>query len=282
MKIAHLILCHKNPEQVMRLVQRMAHPCFDFYIHVDKHADLSPWLPLQAQPNVYFIKNRVRTHWAGFSIVRATLNGFEQVLHSGHKYDHINLLSGQDYPLKHPCEIHNFYADNPGKAFMAADTFSHGSEPEAFKRITNYHFVQLRFRGRYTVERMADLLAPRRTFPDSFVPVGKSQWMTMPPECAAYILAFLKKERHIKKLFHYMWAPDEIIFQSVLYNSPFKDMIVNDNLRYVDWTDQKPNPRVLTMADAEKITASGKLFARKFDTGVDERVLDYLDRVMGS
>lgn len=77
-----------------------------------------------------------------------------------------------------------------------------------------------------------------------------------------------------------MWAPDEMVFQSVLYNSHFREIIVNDNQRYVDWSELQPSPKILTMTDAETLTTSDKLFARKFDPDVDNKILDYLDGVI--
>jgi len=279
MKIAHLILCHKNPEQVRRLIVRLTDIHFDFYIHVDKKTDITPFLPLQVLPNVFFIKNRVSAHWGGYSIVQATINSYQEILSAGQPYTYVNLLSGQDYPLTNAGEIYKYYLDRPGKAFMIIEPFTHQWQ-EAFKKITKYHFVQLNFRGRHTLERIANALMPNRMFPPTFVPVGRAQWMTLSPECVAYILDFLKKNPSIKKTFRYMWAPDEMVFQSVLYNSHFREIIVNDNQRYVDWSELQPSPKILTMTDAETLTTSDKLFARKFDPDVDNKILDYLDGVI--
>ena len=63
MKIAHLILIHENPPQLKRLIQRLAHPDADFYIHVDLKTDIKPFLFLQSK-NVKFIANRVKVSWA--------------------------------------------------------------------------------------------------------------------------------------------------------------------------------------------------------------------------
>ena len=41
MKIAILIQCHKNPEQINLLLNRLNHPDIDCYVHVDKKADFT-------------------------------------------------------------------------------------------------------------------------------------------------------------------------------------------------------------------------------------------------
>src|SRR4051812_36124314 len=118
MKLAHLILCHINPAQVIRLVNVLRHPDTDIYVHVDKKVPIEPYLQLASLPNVYLIQDRVKVFWGGYSVVQATLNSFRQIIGSGIKYDFINLLSGQSYPLKPAAVIHKFLSDNPGKLFM--------------------------------------------------------------------------------------------------------------------------------------------------------------------
>jgi hypothetical protein len=72
-------------------------------------------------------------------------------------------------------------------------------------------------------------------------------------------------------------VPDESFFQTILINSRLADRIVNDDLRYIDWSEGRASPRILTSDDLDSLLASGDLFARKFDARVDERVLDMLD-----
>ena len=78
MRIAYLILAHKNPSQLAELVMALDDPTKTrFYIHVDQRsADFfgSPSLkPIMDRENVLFLRDRVRVYWGGFSIVEATL-----------------------------------------------------------------------------------------------------------------------------------------------------------------------------------------------------------------
>ena len=162
MKIAHLILIHENPLQIKRLIKRLAHPDADFYVHIDLKTDINPFLSLQSQ-NIKFIVNRVRVRWGAYSIVQATVNGLEEILRTGNIYDYINLMSGQDYPLKSTTEIHCFLENNPNKAFM--DTLSIENEwKEAIHRITKYHLSEYTFFGKYTLEKWLNLLLPTDDF----------------------------------------------------------------------------------------------------------------------
>ncbi|RYZ93136.1 MAG: glycosyl transferase, partial [Sphingobacteriaceae bacterium] len=71
--------------------------------------------------------------------------------------------------------------------------------------------------------------------------------------------------------------PDEFIFQTLLYNSKFKADMVDDDLRYIDWSGGGASPKTLVMEDAEKLITSGKFFARKFDEMKDSVVMNLLD-----
>ena len=67
---------------------------------------------------IFFVEKREKVYWGAYSIVKATINGFEAIVASNNSYDFINLLSGQDYPIKPLDEIHGFLEANAGKAFM--------------------------------------------------------------------------------------------------------------------------------------------------------------------
>lgn len=276
MKIAHLILIHKNPLQIKRLIQRLAHPDADFYVHVDLKTDINPFLFLQSQ-NIKFIINRVRVHWGAYSVVQATVNGLSEILKTGNKYDYINLMSGQDYPLKSTSDIHYFLENNPNKAFM--HTLSIENEwKEATHRITKYHLSEYTFFGKYTLEKWLNLFLPLRKMPNNLVAVGRSQWFTITSTHAEYLVNYLQKNKNVKRFFELTWGSDEFVFQTILFNSEYRKDIVNDNLRYIDWSEKKASPKTLTINDLSTLLNSGKLFARKFNETLDCLIINELDK----
>ena len=111
------------------------------------------------------------------------------------------------------------------------------------------------------------------------VAMGRSQWFTLTPESAAYIVKYLRENPSVSRFFRLSWAPDELIFQTILYNSEFRDKMVNDNLLFVDWSRGAASPEVLNMDYADTLKRSDKLFARKFSPEADTRILDYLDTI---
>lgn len=277
MKLAHLILAHNQPAQLERLIKRLAHPDADIYIHLDKKTPIEPFAHLQQLPNVFFVQNRVKVYWGSYNIVQATLNGFKKILHSGKTYQFVNLLSGQDYPLTSAAKIHAYLAANPGTAFMNYLQFD-PNWTEALPRIQEYHFNNLQIKGRYILQKLVNTLLPKRVLPNGLVPVGRSQWFTIPLDCVSYILDYWESNPKLQRFIKLTWGPDEFIFQTILYNSVHKNAMVNNDLRYIDWTGGGVSPKTLTVADAPALLASGELFARKFDQEKDSEILDLLDK----
>ncbi len=60
------------------------------------------------------------------------------------------------------------------------------------------------------------------------------------------------------------------VFQTIIGNSQFANK-VKDNLVYVDWSEGKKNPKILSIEDYQQLKSSDKLIARKFET-VDENI----------
>ncbi len=278
MRIAHLILTHAGPDQLARLIGRLKHPDADCYIHLDLKTNIGDFLFLAEDKQVFFVEKREKVKWGAYSIVQATVNGMEAILESGNNYDYIHLLSGQDYPLTSAAKIHDYLSNHPGKAFMHA-LLVNTEWQEAIPRLTQYHLSAYNIARTYTIEKIINSILPKRNMPNGLVPVGRSQWFTITAQHAAYIVTFLKTNSHVKRFFKLVWGSDEIVFQTILYNSKYREDMVNDNLRYIDWSEGKPSPATFTIKDAEKLTASGKLFARKFNPAIDSAILDYLDSV---
>ena len=83
MKIHYIILVHKNPEQLCRLVEQLETEQTDFYIHVDRKTDISPFQEKLSRPNVCFISERVDILWGTISQVSAVLNCMREISRKG-------------------------------------------------------------------------------------------------------------------------------------------------------------------------------------------------------
>jgi len=277
MKLAHLILAHSGPRQLQRLVNRLEHSDAYFFIHIDGKADIGEFAFLAKTGKVFLVEQRARVRWGAYSIVEATLNGFKAILDSGIPFNRINLLSGSDYPLTNPEKIHLFFAENAMQNFMEFQDVK-SVWKEAIPRVTEYHLDNYSFPGKYMVQKWMNRLLPVRKMPAGLTPVGRSQWMSLTFESMRYMLQYLAENPEVSRFFKLTWAPDEMIFQTILYNSRFRESLVNDNLRYIDWSAAEPSPKLLAAADLDNLLKSGKLFARKFDMDKNPEILDLLDQ----
>jgi hypothetical protein len=59
-------------------------------------------------------------------------------------------------------------------------------------------------------------------------------------------------------------------------NSALRDRVANESVHHIEWPGGS-HPRTFQRGDFDRIAASGKLFARKFDVERDEEILDVID-----
>jgi len=276
MRLAHLILAHNNPLQLERLVKKLSTNRADVFIHLDKKSNLSEFKHLSLLSNVFFIANRTNIGWGNYSMVDATLKSFIEILQLNSKYSHINLLSGHDYLIKPAIELEEFLFANKENNFQ--EYLSINNEWQESKvRITKYSFGGLKIPFKYKLQYLVNKLFPDRTVPNQMEPYGRSQWMTLTPQAIKYVIEYLKNNPNVLQFFKRTWGVDELIFQTILLNSPLKDTIINNNLRFIEFEKNAINPRILTQADATALLDSGKFMARKFSLEQSPEIFQLLD-----
>lgn len=280
MRVAHIIITHKNPLQLERLLRKMQHSDFDFYIHLDKKMDIRPFEYLKEINGVNFIQNRVVCNWGGYSTLQAMVNSLREVVENTVDYGFYNLLSGQDYPLKSNEEIVAFFSAHAEKSFIFYET-KYAAEwwETAVYRFQRYHLTDFNFTGKSFLERIINELLPKRKFPMEMELFGgsKSSWWSINKDSAVYLTDFFKRENKIDKFLKFCWGTDEFVIPTILVNSPLKESLVNDNLRFIDFPEGSANPRILGTVDFKEIMESEMLFARKFDITVNDEILDQID-----
>jgi hypothetical protein len=89
----------------------------------------------------------------------------------------------------------------------------------------------------------------------------------------------MNQNRRFVNFFKYVFIPDEIFFQTIILNSPFKENVIDNDLRCIDWSGRGGfRPTIWCKDDLEELSKSAALFARKFDTNVDPDILDLIDQ----
>ena len=104
---AYLILAHKNPRQLRKLIALLDDPRNDIFVHVDRKATFrsEDWTRTCRHSGLYFLDRRIRVNWGGVSIMRCELALLEAAAARG-RYDYYHLLSGMDLPIKDQDTIH--------------------------------------------------------------------------------------------------------------------------------------------------------------------------------
>lgn len=121
MRIAYVVLAHKLPDQLVRLVERLSSPTSVFVIHVDSKAPEQVLRrvssTLEPRGNIHFVEGRPIA-WSGFSQVAATLAGLELLSRLETKFDYAFLLTGQHYPIKPVAEIEALLKGAQGRSLI--------------------------------------------------------------------------------------------------------------------------------------------------------------------
>jgi len=280
MRIAYIISAYKYPEQLIRLILRLNTASTEFFVHIDKKTDDAIYSQIvdgtRHLAHVHFLK-RYPCYWGGFGHIQASMEGIKEIVKSDIPFSHTVLLTGQDYPIKANAHILDFFQRHHGKSFM--DHFPVPAEQwegGGLQRVALWH---VRWRGRYFAFPKDPNSVFHREFPRGFRLFGGTSYWCLSSESVEYIHRFITRNPKFVNFFKYVDIPDELFFQTILMNSALSASIVNDDLRYIEWRDlSSGSPAVLGRQDFDKIAASSKLFARKFDMGVDSEILDLIDR----
>jgi Core-2/I-Branching enzyme len=272
-RIAYVVSAYKHPRQLGRLLRRLSTPNATFAVHVDRKTSKSIFLEMQreaeAVPDVHFLERHV-SHWRGFGHVRATLKGIADALERHPDFDYVVLLTGQDYPLRPPRHLEDVLGRAQGRSFLTwrALPWSGWQPRGGMHRIEDWHLV--------TYRKVHGSLPLRRHIPGGLAPYGGGAYWCLARRAVEYTHDFVQRKPEYVRFFRHVLVPDELFFQTILLNSPLRDTIVNDHLRFIDWSED-PGPTILRMEHLPALIGSGKLFARKFDATVDGRILDELD-----
>jgi len=285
-KKAYIILAHKNEQQVQRLIDTLDDGNSTYFLHVDlKVSDTEFKKLFSKNSQVHFVR-RVKTEWGGFGLVNATLNAMLDIRKTG-DFDKIILLSGQDYPIKSNEEIDQYFKNSKFNIFM-----DHFPLPNHRKwgmgggmyRVNKY-FFGLSWIEKYLAKAINFLAVfipiINRKLAKGVQPFSGSQWWVMDMRALNYVLDYVADHPEYVKFHRHTFAPDELFFQIILLNckdESLRDHIANDNLRYMQWkTSEIAHPEILNINDLDNIGESDALFARKFDTGIDEEVINSID-----
>lgn len=281
-RLCYLILAHRYPHQLLRLVNRLDGAHTAFLVHLDRKAPeaTSIWLKqqLHQRDNVHFLK-RHTCHWGGFGIVRATLEGMQYGISEDIPFDHLVLLSGQDYPIKSNIDIREFFKTHEGVSFIHHNPFPYAEwvrEDGGWDRVRRWHFRRGYLHVRLPVRNgLLSRVPGWRRFPQGYHPFGGAQFWCMARHHVRQVCDLVSSEPEFVSFFRFADIPDEIFLQTIAGNRLARDELRSETLTFVEW--HRPGA-TLTIGDFGNLRRTDHLFARKFDLTVDSAVLDRIDR----
>ena len=298
----YLILAHKNPLQLSRMIERLDDSASKFFIHLDAKTPIEPFAACLEGGHIRFIEPRERCVWGDFSIVRATIHLMEA---ASEEQGLFILMSGQDYPIQSQGYINDFLERNKEFDFIEIEPLEEKWKPKMVKdKLEHYHilhseerghsncyapfahcsvFQKLRtlthlLKGRLSRKNFKLLCSlPKRVAPFERQYAGSQFWAFSERTFYAVLHYIREHKATLEEYYKYTSSPDEIYFHSVLMDLVAKDSTIKlkEQITYVNYF-RKNN--VFVTEDFDKLTsAKGKLFARKFDTEVDIEILNKLD-----
>lgn len=274
MKHAYLIIAHKEPDQLMTLVSYLDHEDNDIFIHLDKRVPIKEFTGVAEACNkskCIFIEQRCHVSWGGQNQIKAELLLYEYALQAG-SYDFFHLMSGCCMPIKPIGFINTFFEENKGKEFIG---FFNRDANSISSRIKYRYYFQSGFLCD-SFPQVAGILQSvlvrlQRTLHIirncGMEPKKGPNWCTLTKEAVKYLI---NSKKLITKYFYHGFCADEIYKQTILWDSPFRNKIYNQNFLpegnlYLTIWQGGAHPYVFKPTDEDTILKSNMLYARKFD-----------------
>ena len=308
---AVLIMCHKNPEQVNRLIDKCLCKNTKVFLHCDsKMGDVCCF----EREGVYLTDRRIHGELDTRSLVdiamlmiqKAKQVETEENIH----FDYYLLLSGQDYLIKPMRWINEqlkkayptpfidctpYSTDNwlyhkfcSSKRLLGFNKWVSGHIP---KKSALYPVrALLRIVGVVWKKALSVFHITDRHKLKGVDLYGGSAWWILPDKAIDYLFNNFKSELSEKLLATF--TPEETYFQTMLMQSPLKelvavnptDMVAQNCKTWAYFFDEnksfKGHPYIFTKDEYQKLITSDRWIARKFDITVCSEIFDLLDKYL--
>lgn len=198
-------------------------------------------------------------------------------------FDYYHLITGQDYLASKPEDFDRILG-NDRKCYIQ-------NFPLPKKGWWNYDLIQLKtFTSHFNIRDSIfhkvlhhvvwdgqKILHIRRPLP-SYPLYGGSVYCSLTDEAVNVIINSDITHDLIHRTRN-TFCCEEIFLQTVLANSPLKEKMVNDQLKFTDWSSliKYNQPALLNEDYYDKIISSKNLFCRKVDSKKSAKLLDLID-----
>lgn len=269
-KIAYILLCHKDPEAVIKQAERLTAAGDYMSIHFDARADPVAFSnifdALHFNPNVTFAKKRIKCGWGEWSLVQATLNAVQAALDAFPRATHFYMLSGDCMAIKSAEYVRQFLDDNDADFIESFDYFESDWIKTGMKeeRLIYRHYFNERKNKRlfYAAFEVQKALGLRRRVPRDLQVMIGSQWWCLRRETVEKVMDFAASRPDVMRFFATTWIPDETFFQTIVRHLVPGGEIRSRTLTFLMFTDYGM-PVTFYNDHYELLLSQDFLFARK-------------------
>ncbi|MEE9454577.1 MAG: DUF5928 domain-containing protein [Paracoccaceae bacterium] len=268
-KICFLLLCHKNPELVVKQVNLLTSVGDFVAVHLDGRVARADFLALKSaladNPNVSFAK-RVKCGWGEWSLVQGSLNALRAGYAAFPEASHFYMLSGDCMPIKPVGHMHDFL-DHSGKDYIEHhDFFESDWIKVGFKeqRLIYRHWFNERSNKAlfYLSAGAQKTLGMARGLPKNLQIMIGSQWWCLRRSTITKLFELLKSRPDIPRFFKTTWIPDETFFQTLVLHLVPRDEVESRTLTFLAFSDYGI-PTVFYGDHLNFLLTQDYLFARK-------------------
>lgn len=188
-------------------------------------------------------------------------------------WSYLHIISGEDYPILKPQEIINML-HNSNLIYMETQTAMGNTNQHNWW--WKFYWPYVKFQQNYKNEliRRTNLaivgiqcLIPFfwKKHLGEFTNIYRGLlWASYPRDIVKYLIEYIEKHQEYMKDLKWCKIPEELCFQTIIMNSPYKDRVYKNNLRFMIFESRKSSgPRYLNEKDIELISEKQMLFVRK-------------------
>ncbi|WP_425040391.1 DUF5928 domain-containing protein [Primorskyibacter sp. S187A] len=276
-KIAFILLCHKDPDAIIKQAQRLTAAGDYMSIHFDARSDSTDFRritdALKDNDHVTFAKKRLKCGWGEWSLVEASLNAVKAAVAAFPDATHFYMLSGDCMAIKSAEYTHEFLDNRDVDFIESFDFFESGWIKTGIQkeRLIYRHYFNERQNKTlfYAAMNLQKRLGLERPIPEDLqVQIG-SQWWCLRRRTIEWILQFCKDRPDVLRFFRTTWIPDETFFQTLVRHLVPEQEIENRTLTFLMFTDYGM-PVNFYNDHYELLLAQDFLFARKISPEATE------------
>ncbi|EME29992.1 N-acetylglucosaminyltransferase [Galdieria sulphuraria] len=229
-----------NLHMFPRMFNKIYHDKNVYAIHFDKHVseqDMEEALKnigFKQSNNVILLPREKVSYW-GISMLLNTISAITELLDKSSHWDYFINLSAADYPLITPSKLRQLFAQAAGEPeYNFIQVLGANAARDHDYRVKQIHFDPALFDAEgndlYTI---SDRSHPYARQDNMNIQKGEA-WMILSRSFCRYVTREMDPKRYLIR-FATASASDELYFQTVFWNSPYRPTIVNRIFRAIFW-----------------------------------------------